>query len=333
MTFAAAYTFAKPLKNITTVLLDQNSLGPQLDFSPFETLPLDWKSFKQSTTKETLQRIQNAEIIISNKVVLSRKTLQQAKQLKLICIAATGCNNVDLQAATDMGITVCNVKDYSTASVVQHVFAVLLALTTQQAAHQQAVQEGKWQTSPFFCLFEQPIYELGGKTLGIVGYGTLGKAVAHVASAFGMKVLLAQRPDSSSAQPNRLPLHQLLPQVDVLSLHCPLTPVTQNLIGTNELALMKPSALLINTARGGIVDEHALATALQNGTLAGAAIDVLSQEPPGNRNPLLQKNNPNLILTPHVAWASVESRQRLLQQLAQNIAAFLNGTPRNVVTP
>jgi len=321
------------LKKFTTVLLDQDSLGSQLDFAVFESLPLDWHKFAHTSTQTCAERIQEADIVISNKVPLTRATLQQAKQLKLICIAATGCNNVDLNAAAELGITVCNVRDYSTASVVQHVFAGLFSLTTQQAAHQQAVQKGQWQQSPCFCLFERPIYELSGKTLGIVGYGVLGQAVAQMASAFGMKILLAQRAGEGELKPGRLPLTDLLPQVDVLSLHCPLTPATENLIGHNELALMKASALLINTARGGIVDEKALTTALKKGALAGAAIDVLSKEPPQENNPLLQKNIPNLILTPHVAWASVESRQRLLQQLAENIHAFLNGTPRNLVTP
>jgi len=318
---------------LTTVLLDQDSLGSQLNFAVFEPLPLDWHKFAHTSEQACAERIQEADIVISNKVPLTRATLQQAKQLKLICIAATGCNNVDLNAAAELGITVCNVHDYSTASVVQHVFAGLLSLTTQQAAHQQAVQKGQWQQSPFFCLFAQPIYELSGKTLGIVGYGALGQAVAQMASAFGMKILLAQRAGEDQLKPGRLPLTELLPQVDVLSLHCPLTTATENLIGYSELALMKASALLINTARGGIVDEAALANALKQGALAGAAIDVLSQEPPQENNPLLQKNIPNLILTPHVAWASVESRQRLLQQLAENIQAFLNGTPRNLVTP
>jgi len=289
--------------------------------------------FAHTSAAESAERIQQAEIVISNKVALTRTTLQHAKRLKLICIAATGCNNVDLNAAAELGITVCNVHDYSTASVVQHVFAGLLSLLTQQATHQQAVQEGKWQQSPFFCLFEQPIYELSGKTLGIVGYGTLGKAVAQVASAFGMKILLAQRAGECEPKLGRLSLAELLPQADVLSLHCPLNATTANLIGRNELALMKPSAILINTARGGIVDETALATALKQGALAGAVIDVLNHEPPQNNSPLLQKNIPNLMLTPHVAWASVESRQRLLQQLVENIEAFLKGRPRNLVTP
>lgn len=321
------------MKKFTAVLLDQDSLGPQLNFDLFTPLPLNWQMFAHTSAAECAARIQHAEIVISNKVALTRTTLQQAKQLKLICIAATGCNNIDLQAAAELGIVVCNVHDYSTASVVQHVFAGLLSLTTQQAAHQHAVQEGKWQQSPFFCLFEQPIYELSGKTLGIVGYGTLGRAVAQVASAFGMKILLAQRVGGSKPKAGRLPLLELLPQVDVLSLHCPLTTTTANLIGQHELALMKPSAILINTARGGIADEEALATALKQGALAGAVIDVLNQEPPQSNNPLRQKNIPNLILTPHIAWASVESRQRLLQQLLENIEAFLQGSPRNLVTP
>jgi glycerate dehydrogenase len=239
---------------------------------------------------------------------------------------------VDLDAAARRGIAVCNIRRYATPSVVQHVFALLLSLTRHLSDYQRAVQSGAWQRSGQFCLLDYPIRELGGLTLGIVGYGELGQAVAATAEqAFGMRVLIAQRP-GGSAEPGRLPLQQLLPQVDVLSLHCPLTPETRGLIGAEELALMKPDALLINTARGGIVDEVALATALLAGRLGGAGIDVLASEPPGSDSPLLQQPIPNLIVTPHIAWASRQSRQRLLDQLAQNIAAFMAGRPQNLVS-
>jgi glycerate dehydrogenase len=214
---------------------------------------------------------------------------------------------VDLDAAARRGIAVCNIRRYATPSVVQHVFALLLSLTRHLSDYQRAVQSGAWQRSGQFCLLDYPIRELGGLTLGIVGYGELGQAVAATAEqAFGMRVLIAQRP-GGSAEPGRLPLQQLLPQVDVLSLHCPLTPETRGLIGAEELALMKPDALLINTARGGIINEGALAAALLTGRLGGAGIDVLATEPPGSDSPLLQQPIPNLIVTPHIAWASRQS--------------------------
>ena len=259
-----------------------------------------------------------------------------APHLRLICIAATGTNHVDLDAARRRGIAVCNVPGYATASVVQHVFALILALSTRLPDYQQALRAGRWQQSSQFCLLDYPIREIGGKTLGIIGYGELGQAVARVAEAFGMKVKVAQYREGQSRTPFitgqiRLPLQELLPQVDILSLHCPLTPQTRGLIGPAELALMRPDALLINTARGGIVDEAALAAALCEGKLGGAGVDVLTQEPPAQGNPLLAANIPRLILTPHIAWASRESRQRLVDEVAANIRAFLQGEMRHRV--
>jgi glycerate dehydrogenase len=215
--------------------------------------------------------------------------------------------------------------------VVQHVFALLLALCTRWPDYQQAVGEGRWQRASQFCLLDFPIRELAGKTIGIIGYGELGRGVARVAEAFGMHVLLAQRPGTVEVLENRTPLPVLLPQVDVLSLHCPLTPATRGLIGAWELALMRRDAILINTARGGLVDEALLADALRRGALGGAGVDVLSLEPPVGGNPLLAPDIPHLIVTPHCAWGSRESRQRLVGQLAENIAGFLSGAPVRVV--
>ncbi len=318
---------------MTAVFLDRDSLNhDDLDFSSLQSTLADWRFYADTQPEQTASRIADAEVVVSNKVMLDEAALDAAPKLKLIAIAATGTNNVDLNVAARRGISVCNIRRYATPSVVQHVFALLLSLTRHLNDYQAAVRRGDWQRSGQFCLLDYPIRELGDLTLGIIGYGELGRAVADTAErAFGMRVLLAQRP-GGPAQPGRIALHELLPQLDVLSLHCPLTAETRGLIGREQLALMKPDALLINAARGGIVDEAALATALLGGKLGGAGIDVLSEEPPTADSPLLQQALPNLIVTPHIAWASRQSRQRLLDQLAENIAAFVAGRPQNLVT-
>ena len=311
------------------VVLDLATISrSDIDFTALEQTPFSWEFHDETREEDTLQRVCNAEVVVSNKVVLGREILGQCPQLKLICIAATGTNNVDLEAARELGITVTNVADYSTPAVVQHVFAMILSLTTRLRQYQDAVLNGDWQRSSQFCLLDFPIREIQGKSLGIVGYGNLGRSVAQVAEAFGMEVLLAQRPGTSATH-GRIELSRLLPQVDVLSLHCPLTPETKHLIGAHELSLMKADALLINTARGGIVDEEALAEALRNRKLGGAGIDVLEKEPPTEGNILFDPEIPNLILTPHTAWASQESRQRLTNEVAANIRAFIRGEKRN----
>lgn len=313
------------------VFLDQDSLGGgDLDFSNLERVLTHLEYYPATAPHQTAERLADAEVVISNKVMLDAATLEQARRLRLICIAATGVNNVDLEAAARAGITVCNCQGYGTTAVVQHVFALLLALCTRLPDYQQAVRAGRWQQSSQFCLLDYPIRELAGKTLGIVGYGELGRGVARIAEAFGMRVLLAQRPGVLEAQEGRIPLPILLPQIDVLSLHCPLTPETRGLIGAWELALMRRDAILINTARGGLVDETLLAEVLRQGALGGAGVDVLSLEPPVAGNPLLATDIPNLIVTPHSAWGSRESRQRLVDQLAENIHAYLVGQPMRV---
>lgn len=314
------------------VFLDRDSLeGSDLDFADLDRLLPHLDYYATTAPEQLVAHIGNAEIVISNKVMLDAAVIQQAPQLRLICIAATGVNNVDLAAATQAGITVCNCRGYGTASVVQHVFALLLALCTRLIDYHQAVRDGRWQQARQFCLLDYPIRELADKTLGIVGYGELGQRVAQVATAFGMQVLVAQRAGVLEPEQGRVPLPILLPQVDVLSLHCPLTPETRGLIGAWELALMKRDAILINTARGGLVDEAMLAEALRQGALGGAAVDVLSLEPPIAGNPLLATDIPNLIVTPHSAWGSRESRQRLLGQLVENIEAYWAGEPLRVV--
>ncbi len=316
---------------MNAVFLDVDSIdNKDLDLTPLRILPFDWHFYPITTALDLNARIKHAEFAISNKVRLARENLRRASDLRLLCVAATGTNNVDLEAALDLGIAVANVSGYATASVVQHVYALILALNTHLLDFQARIAAGRWQQSKHFCLLDFPIKELAGKTLGIVGYGELGKAVAQVAETFGMRVLVSQRPGGCT-KPGRIPLHDMLPQLHVLSLHCPLTPHTRNLIGYRELELMKSSALLINTARGGIVDETALAMALKEGMIGGAGIDVLSKEPPERGNPLLDPGIPNLIVTPHIAWASRESRQRLIDEVARNIKAFLQGQARNRV--
>ncbi|MDJ0955699.1 MAG: 2-hydroxyacid dehydrogenase [Arenicellales bacterium] len=314
------------------VFLDTDTVDRgDLDLSPIEDLDdIGWSFYGITESKDVLERVEGSEIVVCNKVVMDRETLKQARNIKLIVVAATGTNNIDLAAAKELGVTVCNVRGYSTPAVVQHVYTLILALTTKLPQYIDATENGAWQRHPHFCFFDYPIRELRGLVLGIVGYGALGKGVADIARAFGMRVKVCQRP-GGVARPDRTPLHELLPQIDILSLHCPLTNETRGLISEKEIALMKKDAILINTARGGIVDEPALARALANGDLGGAGIDVLTEEPPKHGNVLLDSNIPNLIVTPHIAWATRESRQRVVDIVADIIIGFLRGDPRNIV--
>lgn len=302
--------------------LDLGDLDPSALKACFEDL-----QFYPSTTPEQLpERLRGLNVVISNKIALDAATLQACPDLKLVMVSATGTNNVDLEAARKLGITVCNCQGYGTPSVAQHTLMLLLALATRLPDYQQAIAAGKWQQAKQFCLLDFPIVELEGKTLGLLGHGELGGAVAKLAEAFGMRVLLGQIP-GRPARADRLPLHELLPQVDALTLHCPLNEHTRDMIGAPELALLKPSAFVVNTARGGMINEQALADALRRGHLGGAATDVLSVEPPVDGNPLLADDVPRLIITPHSAWGSVEARQRIIGQLAENATAFFAGQP------
>lgn len=313
------------------VLLDRATIDTNdIEFDDLESIFSEWRVYDYTSKEEVHDRIADATIVISNKVMLDEAALRSAARLRFVCIAATGTNNVDLQAAKQLDIPVSNVRGYATPAVTQHVFALILAFTTRLSDYHRAVLDGRWQQARQFCLLDYPIRELKGKTLGIIGYGELGRSVAGIAQAFGMKILVAQRP-GGAAQADRVPLDTLLPQVDILSLHCPLTPATQGLIGARELALMKHDAVLINTARGGIVDEQALVETLRAGHLGGAGVDVLTEEPPVNGNPLLAADIPNLIVTPHSAWASRETRQRVVHEVVANIRAFLHGAPRSLV--
>ena len=303
--------------------LDQNDLDTSALSSAFTELQL----FASTDASEVLARVRDADVIISNKVIIDAATMQHCAKLKLILISATGTNNIDLEQARQQGVVVCNCQGYGTSSVAQHTLALMLALATSLMQYDQAVRQGNWNTATQFCLLDFPIVDLSGKTLGIIGYGELGKAVAKLAEAFGMQVLIAALPHRSSVDASRIALADLLPQVDFLTLHCPLTEQTQDLIAEQELALMKNSVFLINCARGGLVNEQALATALRQGMIAGAATDVLTVEPPKNGNVLLSADIPNLIITPHSAWGSRDSRQRMLQQLLENVMAFQAGKP------
>ena len=315
----------------SAVFLDLDSVDrDDLDLSKLNAVVDSWQWHGLVKEAELNEALASADVVVSNKVVLSDEQLSKARNLKLVCIAATGTNNIDLEAAARNNIAVCNVEGYATPSVVQHVFTLLLALTTRFNEYTSAVKQGAWSKSAFFCLLDYPIRELDGKTIGIVGYGHLGRAVAKVAETFGMKVMLARR-NSEDQRPGRVALHDLLSEVDILSLHCPLTEETRGMIGADELALMKKDAVLINAARGGLVDEDALLDALKSQQIGGAGFDVLEKEPPPPGYPLLKADLPNLIITPHIAWASRESRQRLLDEIALNIEAFKAGELRNAV--
>ena len=313
------------------VFLDLDSLNPQdLDLQPLQECVQDWQLHHHTEPDQVDERIAHARIIVSNKVRITREHIQAAPELHLICVAATGTNNIDLDAASDAGVIVSNARNYATASVVEHVYSLLLTLVRQLDSYRKRVKAGDWSRSPNFCLFDESIEELSGKTLGIIGFGVLGQAVAQLAQGFSMHVQIAQRLHGSPL-PERTPFYQLLETSDIVSLHCPLSAQTQGLIGEAQFRRMRNTAILINTARGGIVDEKVLVRALQQGWIAAAGVDVVAQEPAKASNPLLHYSSPRLIVTPHVAWASRAARQRLVTEIVDNIQAFLRGSTRNTV--
>lgn len=323
------------------VFLDHDtvSFDDDVDLAPLRAV-LDGLEVHGTTPPGTLaSRIGAAEVVFTNKCALDAGALAAAPRLKLICLAATGFNNIDVAAARARGIAVTNIRGYCTPGVVQHVFMLLLAHAQRLDGYRALVAARAWERAPQFTLLDLPIHELAGRTLGIVGYGELGRAVAVVAAAFGMRVLVAERKRAerhgAASRAGRVAFETVLAESDFLTLHCPLDDTTRGLIGAAEFARMKPTAVLINCARGAVVDEAALAAALRAGTIAGAGIDVLSVEPPrvidGRGNPLLEPGIPNLILTPHVAWAAVESRQRAIAQMAECVAAFRRGERFNRV--
>ena len=315
------------------VFLDAFTANPgDQSWSAFEALG-ECAFYDRTPVSEIVERAAEAEIIITNKAPLTRETLSGLPKLKYIGVIATGFNIVDVAAAKERGILVANVPGYGTPSVAQAVIAMMLEMTNHTAHHATTVREGRWSSCPDFCYWDFPIIELQGRTLGLVGFGDIGSAVARVALAFGMKVIAARRSWTVPPPEGVVPatVDEVLEKSDVISLHCPLTEETRHLINAESLARMKRSAFLINTARGPLVDESALAAALNEGTLAGAAVDVVSSEPPPETNPLLQAKN--CLITPHLAWASREARTRLIAAAAENVKAFINGAPTNVVNP
>ncbi|VFB08430.1 2-hydroxyacid dehydrogenase [Aeromonas salmonicida] len=307
------------------VFLDSDTLDAGITLHRPD-FPHHWQSHPSTAPEQVVERLRNASIAIINKVRIGAPELAQLPDLKLIALAATGSDNVDLEACRAANVGVCNIRNYSGPSVPEHAMALMLALSRNLFAWRQSLLEGRWQQSGQFCFFDHNIMDLHGKQLGIIGKGTLGQALGERAQGMGMIVRYAQSQIGASHDEDRLPLDALLQSSDVVSLHCPLTPYTRHLIGERELALMKPGALLINVGRGGLVNEAALLKALANGRLGGAGFDVASVEPPPPDHPLMQAlQYPNFILTPHVAWASEESMQRLADQLIDNINAFAEG--------
>lgn len=297
-----------------------------------------WECTVHQVTRpaETLRRLNGHSIVVTNKVVIDEAVLNsaEARELKLIAVAATGTDIIDVEAAGKFGITVCNVPGYATQSVSQFTMALILELATRAGRYAQSVNRGDWEKSPVFAIVNQAGIELSGKQLGVVGYGDIGRTVAQIARSFGMKVLIAARPGTEELlAAGRVPVEQLLKEADIVSLHCPLTPQTRNLINQETLALMKPTAFLINTARGALIDEGALIHALREKRLAGAALDVVSREPPPPDHPVMLacRELNNLIVTPHTAWSAHEARERLLSKVAENVECFFLGTPKNVV--
>lgn len=310
------------------VILDRDTLVNR----PFEfDFPHTLSSYGTTEAHETLARIRGADIIITNKVVISAEHIAANPQLKLIALAATGVNNVDVEAAKQNGTAVCNIRAYGNESVAEHAFMMMITLMRNLPAYQRDVAAGLWENSPFFCHLGAPMRDLNGKTLAIFGRGNIGKTLATYAQAFKMNVVFAEHKNAQSVRDGYVSFDEAIRSADVVSLNCPLTPQTANMIGEAELQQMKPGAILINCGRGGLVDEAALVAALKYGQIGGAGFDVLTQEPPRDGNPLLKARLPNLIVTPHIAWASQEAANRLFDILLDNINRFVAGNPQNLV--
>lgn len=292
----------------------------------------EWNEYASTRPEEVTSRLREATIAICNKVRLGERELSELPRLRFIAVAATGVDNVELDYCRRAGVAVSNVRNYARHAVPEHVFALVLALRRNLINYHSDLRAGAWQRAEQFCLLNHSIRDLCESTLGIIGYGALGQAVGRLAQAFGMRVLVGEHKGAASVRPGRVSFRELLCESDVVSLHCPLTPETRDMIGMDELELMRADALLINTARGGLVSESALVVALREGKIGGAGFDVLTGEPPREGNPLLELDAPNFILTPHIAWASLEAMQALADQLIENIEAFVRGEPRNLVT-
>ena len=292
-----------------------------------------WIEYPESTAEQVPERVRDATVIISNKLALGEVQLSQAPKVKLIAIAATGSDCVDLEYCRRRGITVCNVRGYAASSVPEHVLMLILALRRNLLAYRRDVREGKWQHSKQFCLLTHPLHDISGSTIGVVGWGVIGRSMAALAESVGMNVLVSEHKEAKDIRRGRIGFAQMLQQSDIVTLHCPLTDESRDMFSAAEFEMMKRNALLINTARGALVQEAALIEALQHGLIAGAAVDCLREEPPANGSPLLDPDLPNLIVTPHIAWASDEAMQALADQVIDNIEAFVAGRPRNVLTP
>ena len=310
------------------VVLDRDTLVNR----PFEfDFPHTLSSYGTTEAHETLARIRGADIVITNKVVISAQAFAENPQLKLVAVTATGVNNVDVEAAKQNGTAVCNIRAYGNESVAEHAFMMMITLMRNLPAYQRDVAAGLWENSPFFCHLGAPMRDLNGKTLAIFGRGNIGKTLAAYAQAFKMNVVFAEHKHAQSVRDGYVSFDEAIRSADVVSLNCPLTPQTANMIGEAELQQMKPGAILINCGRGGLVDEAALVAALKYGQIGGAGFDVLTQEPPRDGNPLLKARLPNLIVTPHIAWASQEAANRLFDILVDNINRFVAGNPQNLV--
>ena len=306
-------------------------MGGGLDLSPLEKVTPDLKVYDVTGKEQIAERIRDADIVFTNKIQLSESLLAAAPKLKFIGLTATGTDNIDLVTAQENGVAVANIRAYCTESVTEHVFGALLMLTHSLPMYDRSVRAGEWHESPDPFLLTHPIRELSAMTLGIVGFGSLGQGVAGIGEAFGMNVIISARPGASEVAADRVAFGDMLSQADVISLHCPLNEQTYKLFGAEEFRQMKNTAILINTARGGLVDSAALAEALRDGEIAAAAVDVLPQEPPVEGEPLIDYEGDNLIVTPHVAWATNEARQNAIDELAANAAAFIVGEKRNRV--
>ena len=310
------------------VVLDRDTLVNR----PFEfDFPHTLSSYGTTEAHETLARIRGADIVITNKVVISAQAFAENPQLKLVAVTATGVNNVDVEAAKQNGTAVCNIRAYGNESVAEHAFMMMITLMRNLPAYQRDVAAGLWENSPFFCHLGAPMRDLNGKTLAIFGRGNIGKTLATYAQAFKMNVVFAEHKNAQSVRDGYVSFDEAIRSADVVSLNCPLTPQTANMIGEAELQQMKPGAVIINCGRGGLVDEAALVAALKYGQIGGAGFDVLTQEPPRDGNPLLKARLPNLIVTPHIAWASQEAANRLFDILLDNINRFVAGNPQNLV--
>ncbi len=316
------------------VFLDADSFGHDIDLTPITSLLDEWQVYPSTSNEDISARISGADIVLVNKVVLTEDHISRADNLKFVSVTATGTNNVDIAAAARRNIPVSNAVGYGTPSVVQHTLTLILTLSTNLHRYMADVAAGQWQQSDTFCLLDHPIQQVAGRTLGIVGYGELGSAVASAASALGMEILISDHP-GKAPRPDRVRFEDVLAAADYVSLHCPLTPDNQHMINQSTLQLMRPTAFLINTARGALIDGTALIDALTNGTIAGAALDVLPVEPPPDDDPLLQaamsQKMHNLILSPHNAWGTIESRSGLINQTRQNIEAYLDGEMVRVI--